>query len=307
MTTTRGLVSSFQDYSTKDGPGLRQTVFLKRCNLACLWCSNPETLRAGEELFFFPERITDPELALEENAGALSRFGDGWEVDRGQLGKPQQVLEQNTLRLFEAVGEWIEPWECARRLLRNKAFYDTSGGGVTFSGGEPMLQADFIREVQTVLAEHDVHVAIDTAGHVPWASFEKVLDGTDLFLYDIKAADSALHERLTGVPNERILENGRRLALEAPEIWVRLVLVPGVNDDPADLRARLDIVAEMGSPVTRVDLLGYHSLGVGKYRRLGRTYTLGKVASPDEDRLSEAMDYAAGLGLPIHYEPGVNA
>ena len=305
--TRKGLVSSFQDYSTKDGPGLRQTVFLKRCNLACLWCSNPETLRTGEELFFFPERITDPELAIEENAGALRREGDEWAVDRDLLAKPRTVLEQNTLRLFEAVGEWIDAPECARRLLRNKAFYDSSGGGVTFSGGEPMLQATFISEVQELLAEHDIHVAIDTAGNVPWSEFQKVLDRTDLFLYDIKAADSDLHRRLTGVGNERILENARRLAHETAEIWIRLVLVPGCNDMPADLHRRLDIVADLGARVTRVDLLGYHSLGVGKYRRLGRTYQLGKVPSPDEDQLDEAMTYAASLGLPIHYEPGVNA
>lgn len=305
--TRRGLVSSFQDYSTKDGPGLRQTVFMKRCNLACLWCSNPETLRAGEELMFFPERITNPELALKENEGALSRTSDGWEVDRDLLAKPREVLEQNTQRLFESVGEWLDAPECARRLLRNKAFYDSSGGGVTFSGGEPMLQADFISEVQQILAEHDVHVAIDTAGNVPWAAFEKVLEETDLFLFDIKAADSDLHERLTGVRNERILANGRRLANEAKEIWVRLVLVPGLNDAPEDLQARFDIVAELGSRVTRVDLLGYHSLGVGKYHRLGREYLLGKVPAPDEERLAEALEYAAGLGLPIYYEPGVNA
>ncbi|CAL8973247.1 Benzylsuccinate synthase activating enzyme [Propionicimonas sp. T2.31MG-18] len=305
--TRKGLVSSFQDYSTKDGPGLRQTVFLKRCNLQCRWCSNPETLRTGEELFFFPERITDPELALEENSGALTRSGEEWTIDRDQLGKPSEVVEQNTLRLFETVGEWIEAPECARRLLRNKAFYDVSGGGVTFSGGEPMLQADFIRDVEAILADQNVHVAIDTAGNVPWTEFAKVLGGTDLFLYDIKAADPELHKRLTGVGNQRILENGRRLADEATEIWVRMVLVPGCNDDPTDLRQRFDIVAAMGEKVTRVDVLGYHSLGVGKYRRLGRPYDLGKVPSPDQALLDKALAYAGDLGLPVHYEAGVNA
>lgn len=305
--TTKGLVSSFQDYSTKDGPGLRQTVFLKRCNLQCLWCSNPETLRGGEDLMFFPERITNAELALKENDGALSRAGQHWEVDRGLLGKPDQVMEQNTMRLFETVGEWIEPGECTRRLLRSKAFYDTSGGGVTFSGGEPMLQASFISEVQALLAEHNVHIAIDTAGHVPWSEFDKVLDRTDLFLFDIKAADSELHRRLTGVGNERILENARRLAQEATEIWIRLVLVPGLNDSPGDLHGRLQIAADMGECVTRVDILGYHSLGVGKYQRLGRAYQLGKVPAPDQSLLDEAIAYASSLGLPIHYEPGVTA
>lgn len=302
-----GLISSFQDYSIKDGPGLRQTVFLKRCNLRCLWCSNPEAMKAGRELYFFPERITDADLAIEENPGALRRDDDDWEVDRECLGSPDEVLEQNTMRVFEAVGERIDAAECARRLIRNKAFYDASGGGVTFSGGEPMLQADFIRDVEDLLAPEGIHVAIDTAGHVPWSEFEKVLPGTSLFLYDVKTADPDLHRRLTGVDNVRILDNARRLADVAPEIWIRLVLVPGLNDALADVRSRLEIVASLGPRVTRTDLLGYHSLGVGKYRRLGRAYELPSVPPQDQDVLDEVMDYAASLGLSLHYEPGLNA
>jgi len=302
-----GVIASIQDYSIKDGPGLRTTVFLKGCNLQCGWCSNPEAMHTGSELFFFPERIKDADLALAENPGALARTDGRWEVDRSRLGTASDVLDRNTVRLFEVVGERTEAQECARRLLRNKAFYEASGGGVTFSGGEAMLQADFVDEVERLLAAENVHLAIDTAGHVPWSAFEKVLPRTDLFLFDIKTADSDLHRRLTGVGNERILDNARRLSGTASEIWVRLVLIPGLNDMPTDLHRRLELAAEMGPRVTRVDLLGYHSLGVGKYHRLGRTYRLGKVPSPDQRILDDALAYAERLGLSLHYEPGLNA
>ncbi|MDR1833441.1 MAG: glycyl-radical enzyme activating protein [Propionibacteriaceae bacterium] len=300
----KGFISAFQDYSTKDGPGLRQTVFLKRCNLRCLWCCNPETLEPGEELFFFPERIKDAQLALAENPN-LAQTPDGWQLDRAGLPDPEAVLERNTQPIFEPVGQWVEAQECARRILRDKAFYDASGGGATFSGGEPMLQPDFIAEVQGLLRGTGVRTAIDTAGNVPWESFEKVLDATDLFLYDIKAADSGLHKKLTGVGNERILENARLLGEAARELWVRLVVVPGLNDTPADLGRRLELVAHMGAKVTRVDVLGYHSLGVGKYRRLGREYPLHDVPALDPAVVEGTLTYAAGLGLPVHYEPGL--
>ncbi len=299
-------MSAIQDYSTKDGPGLRTTVFLKWCTLSCRWCSNPEAMLAVPELYFFPERIDDPDLALAENPGWLARDGSGWHVDRTTLPDADEVLERNTQRLFETVGEWWEPAECARRLRRDQAFYDASDGGVTFSGGEPMLQVEFVDQVQRLLPD-GVHLAIDTAGDVPYASFERVLERTDLFLYDIKAADPDLHRRLTGVNNRRILDNARRLAADAREMWVRLVLVPGHNDLADDLRARLDLAAALGGTVTRVDLLGYHSLGVGKYQRLGRDYLPGRLPPVDEGLVELALTYAAELGLPIRYEPGLAA
>jgi pyruvate formate lyase activating enzyme len=305
MTTTQGFVSAFQDYSTNDGPGLRNTVFLKWCNLNCLWCANPEALLPDPEVYFFPERIVDAELALAENFGSVSQSGGQWEFDRTRLGDLDELVERNTQPLFEEVGRWVDVDTCVTRLIRDEVFYQASHGGVTFSGGEPMLQVNFIREVFATLRERGIHTAIDTAGDVPYTYFESVLDDTDLFLYDIKTADAGLHRELTGVNNGRILENAQRLARDARDIWVRLVLVPGLNDSFDDLRKRLDIVAAMGPVVSRVDLLGYHSLGVGKYRRLGREYPLGRLPPPDKDVLRSAEKYAEELCLPFHYEPGV--
>jgi pyruvate formate lyase activating enzyme len=300
--TPRGLVSAFQDYSTQDGPGLRQTVFLKRCNLRCRWCANPETLRAGEELYFFPERIEDAQLALAENPGALAQTKDGWRLDRSALPGAEELIERNTQALFEPVGQWVTPAACARRLLRDRPFFAASGGGVTFSGGEPLLQAAFIEAVAASLdAEpgEPIHLAIDTAGEVPWAAFERLLGRVDLFLYDIKAADDDLHRRLTGAGNQRILANAQRLAAAGQALWVRLILVPGLNDSRQEVRRRLELTAALGAAVDRVDLLAYHSLGAGKYRRLGLDYELGELPGLDPAVVADALDRGRALGLPI--------
>ena len=133
---TTGLIGSIQDYSTKDGPGLRSTVFMKGCNLACKWCTNPELISFDDQqVYFFPERIKDPDMALRENEGALARQGGQWRLERSRLPEPDELIERNTQMIFEAVSRRMSVDECVDRFLRNRVFYETSGGGVTFSGG----------------------------------------------------------------------------------------------------------------------------------------------------------------------------
>lgn len=303
-----GLVGSIQDYSTKDGPGLRSTVFLKGCNLACKWCANPELISFDEnEVFFFPERIKDPDLALAENEGALERAPGGWRLARGLLPAPAELIERNTQMIFDAVATWMSVDECVDRLLRNRVFYETSGGGVTFSGGEALIQVGFVSQCLNRLKEQGIHTAIDTAGNVPWSYFARVVDRTDLFLYDIKAIDEDAHRRGTGVSGRRVLDNARRLAEAGKTMWIRLVVIPGWNDDAADLAARVRFAASLSPAVERVDVLGYHTLGVGKYLRLGMDYELSEIPAVDEALIDSVLELGRELGLAIEYEPGVQA
>ncbi len=305
---TIGLIGSIQDYSTKDGPGLRTTVFMKGCNLACKWCSNPELISFDEtEVFFFPERIKDVEMAIRENEGALVHDETGWRFSRATQPPVAELLERNTQIIFDSVAQRMTVDECVDRLLRNRAFYDASDGGVTFSGGEAMIQVEFVRDCLLRLHEAGVHTAIDTAGMVPWAYFKQVIDYTDLFLYDIKAINEDIHLNGTKAGNRRILENARRLAQAGAAMWVRLVLVPGYNDDWDDFRQRIKFAAELGGAVGRVDILGYHTLGVGKYHRLGKGYGLDKTADLDQSLIDKALQLGRSLGLNIHYEPGIHA
>lgn len=306
---TTGLIGSIQDYSTKDGPGLRSTVFMKGCNFACKWCANPELISFDDqEVYFFPERITDPEMAVRENKGALVREKGGqWCLDRSRLSEPSELIERNTQMIFEAVAKKMSVDECVGKLLRNMEFYAASNGGVTFSGGEAMIQVAFVSECLERLKDNGIHTTVDTAGNVPWAYFMKVLDHTDLFLYDIKSCDERLHKEGTGIGNKRILDNARRLAEAGKPMWVRLVVIPGWNDETADLEDRLRFTASLGDVVERVDLLGYHTLGMGKYLRLGLEYPLPGMPDLEERLIEEAMALGDDLGLNMRYEPGVHA
>jgi glycyl-radical enzyme activating protein family protein len=305
---TMGLIGSIQDYSTKDGPGLRSTVFMKGCTLACKWCANPELISFDDqEVYFFSERITDPDMAVRENEGALARQDGRWRLDRSRLPEPDELIERNTQMIFETVARRMSVDECVAKLLRNREFYTASDGGVTFSGGEAMIQVAFVSECLKRLKDNGVHTTVDTAGNVPWAYFTKVLDHTDLFLYDIKSCDERLHRQGTGAGSKRILDNARRLAEADRPMWVRLVVIPGWNDVATDLEERLRFTASLGDAVKRVDLLAYHSLGVGKYLRLGLDYPLPGMPRLDERLIEEAMALGTDLGLNMHYEPGVHA
>lgn len=159
--------------------------------------------------------------------------------------------------------------EVMKVVCKDKRFYERSGGGVTFSGGEPMLQIDFLSEILKECQKNGIHTAVDTAGHVPFAYFERILPYTDLFLYDVKCADSETHKRYTGVENELILENLCALLKMDKRVWVRVPVIPTVNDSEAELERIKDLIATCGTP-ERIELLPYHAMGEHKYKALGR-------------------------------------
>ena len=260
---TEGLISTIQGYSTKDGPGIRSTVFLIGCNLRCAWCSNPELMLEGEK---------------------------------------DMVFDLNGVRHTEHVGTRISANQLAEQLARDKIFYEESGGGVTFSGGEPALQAEFVKETAGLLNEMGISCALDTAGDVPYEVLEDLSTEMDLFLFDIKAYDESIHKRCTGVSNQRILSNAKRLAEQGNSLIIRLVVVPGYNDDRDDLKNRLLFVKSLGESVKRVDVLPYHALGAGKYQRLGLHYPLASDLKVTEECLEDIRSMAEDLGITIHIE-----
>jgi pyruvate formate lyase activating enzyme len=198
----------------------------------------------------------------------------------------------------EIVGLEMAPEEVTAEVLSDKVFYQVSGGGVTFSGGEPLLQYEFVREVARELKEKNIHVAVDTAGNVPWGSFEEVLPYSDLFLYDIKFFSASEHERYTGVDNRLILENARKLAEHGISMIVRLVVIPGINDSPGEFQARLDFVRSL-KVVEQIDLLPYHKLGVAKYARLGKGYVHGELEIPDEACMETLRRLVSDQGFKV--------
>jgi len=297
----RGLISAIQKFSTKDGPGIRDTVFFKGCPLGCLWCSNPDLIRPTPDLLYTVERCQKCGTCIEvcpENALAFGEDGV-IVVDRDQCTGCGECVDVCPEGALELVGRFIGVDELVEELLKDRIFYQTSNGGVTFSGGEPLWQSGFVSRAAGKLKEEGIHTALDTAGEVTWCRFEEVLDDIDLVLYDIKAADPELHRQLTGRENDLILANARLLAEKGIPMHIRLVLVPGLNDSPEELEARLEIVRSLGDAVKQIDLLPYHRFGEGKYASLGLAYPLAGLEEYPEECIAELEKLASASGIPV--------
>ena len=294
-----GFISKIQRYSTKDGPGIRTTVFALGCNLSCKWCSNPELIETGTKILYHPGRCVRCGSCVTLSGGTIRLENAGCVIDRFRCANLAECAEACFYDAYEPVGETISANELTAKLLRDKAFYDQSGGGVTFSGGEPALQADFFLETTKLLKKEDIHVTLDTAGNIPWETLAPLVDVVDLVLYDIKTFDNALHERFKGTGNSLILENARLIADMKKPVIIRLILVPGVNDSEAEIDRRLAFVSDLGKTVIRLDILKYHRLGAGKYRQLGLQDPMGDTHECDDDLAALTAQKARSMGLTV--------
>ena len=257
----KGLISTIQGYSTKDGPGIRSTVFCVACNLRCKWCSNPELMLPDKKIMKF------------------------------KIGDTEKI--QN-------VGYEIESKTLAEKLARDKIFYEETGGGVTFSGGEAALQGNFIAETAKYLNQLGISSALDTAGNIDWQTLDKISDEVEYILYDIKTFDDELHKKCTGVGNKKILENLKKLADKNKKIIIRLVIVPQYNDDLNDVQKRFEFIKSLGDCIKRVDVLPYHTLGKGKYKSLGIDYPIKTGEEISAEYWQKFKNLADNLKIKIH-------
>ena len=279
MEQVKGRIINIQRFSIHDGPGIRTTVFLKGCNLRCLWCHNPESQHPEPQRMFYRHKCV--------GCGACSRVCEkAMLLQCDNCGKCVDVCQHSAREL---VGRTISARELFAELMKDKAYYATSGGGVTFSGGEPLLQPEFVETILRMCKEAGLHTAIETAGDVSWQTFSRVLPYVDLFLYDIKAVDAQVHKHCTGVPNDRILENARKLMEICPEkLLFRMPVVPGYNDTQVAAAAAFT----EGFPL---ELLPYHATGVGKYDALGVEYGLRSVAPPSAEEMQRLTEEHQGV------------
>lgn len=294
-----GNIFSIERYAVHDGAGIRTMVYLKGCPLRCLWCANPEGQEARSQLFFFAERCIACGRCLAAcPSGAARRDGEGRITHDPALcrgcGGCVETCYAEARRLF---GRPMTVAEVMVEVLRDRAFYRQSGGGVTVSGGEPTAQAGFVGELLRECRRQGLHTALETCGHCDWPQLAVIAEQLDLALYDVKHMDPGEHRRLTGVSNDLILSNLRRLAkLGTVEIRVRVPVIPGYNDDRQNMAALAEFVADLPA-VAGVEMLGYHPYGAGKYARCGRESTLTHLEPPSQDRLEELAGIVRELGV----------
>lgn len=293
-----GIVTNVQRYSTEDGPGIRTTVFFKGCPLRCLWCQNVESIYVSPQVVWYAVKCIGAKSCIEAcPEDALELTATGMRIDRKKCtacGKCEIVCPTNAIRLIGR--PWSSP-ELVQELLKDRVFFETSGGGVTFSGGEPTSQAEFAIEVASGLRKEGVHVAIETSGYCGKKVMERIISSVDLILYDLKVMNPDRHLDYTGVRIDTVLANARLLASKTVPFWVRTPVIPEHTDSEENIRAIARFVYKNMPRVERYELLAFNSLCVDKYALLGLDYPLRGLQPITREAMEHLAHVAAEEGL----------
>lgn len=283
----KGLVFDIQRFSIHDGPGIRTTVFLKGCPLSCLWCHNPESQDAKPEVFFTPGKCIGCLFCVRMCERKCHRIENGVHVyDRQECVRCGRCVTECYPQALEVAGKPMTVEEALAEVMKDEPFYANSGGGLTVSGGEPMLQFQFTKELLESAKAKSVHTCLETCGCVSGNRMREVRPFVDVFLYDIKDTDAERHRAHTGVANGEILTNLRELDRAGAAIILRCPIIPGLNDRPDHFHGVGRLTYELPH-VQGVEILPYHPLGTSKSARLGRKSALPDVATPAEDVVEE--------------------
>ena len=285
-----GVVFDIQKFSVHDGPGIRTTVFVKGCPLRCLWCHNPESQSMRPEIFFTPEKCVGCGRCAAVCPEKCHHLTQSHLFDRAQCRRCGKCAGVCLPEALELAGRSVTVAETLAKVLEDKIFYETSGGGMTVSGGEPMMQFDFTLALVRAAKAEGLHVCLDTCGYADFAKYQEILPYIDLFLYDIKASDSVKHQAFTGVDHCRILDNLYRLDAAGARTVLRCPLIPGLNDDEDHLR-NIGRIAERLLYVQEITVHPYHPLGQSKNVRLGVEQYY------QNDRFATAEDCAGWLNI----------
>ena len=298
-TLATGIVFDIRRYAIHDGPGIRTTVFLKGCSLSCAWCHNPEGQARGAEALVRENRCIRCGACVDAcGHGAIAWTEAGPATDRALCAACGDCAAVCFADARERVGRGMTAEAVFAEVARDEPFYAQSGGGMTLSGGEPLLQPAFAAALLALARGRGVHTALDTCGFAAWETLDRLRGAVDLFLYDVKLLDDARHRRFTGVSNAPILANLRPLSARGHAIVLRVPVIPGVNDDDANLEALADLAGTLPH-LAGVDLLPYHHIGADKYARLDRAYPLPDAAPPPAERMAAIARLLAERGLPV--------
>ena len=284
-------ITNIQRYSVHDGPGIRTTIFFKGCPLQCVWCANPECMDPEPMVFYKQSLCSGDGLCIRGcPRGAISADPSaGIRIDREKCVRCGTCVDLCLTGALSVIGRRMKAEEILSVAKKDWLFYRNSGGGVTLSGGEPLAWPEGARRILKGLKQNAIHTAMETTGNVDRATLEGCLPWLDLILFDLKQTDTKKHRRLTGAGNERILDNLRWLGTTEKKIWVRMPIVPGVNDDPLDPAEVAAIVNELKG-LERVELLPYHPWGRGKYQSIGILCPLPAQREPDPAYMAQLRD-----------------
>ena len=270
-------------FALHDGPGIRTTIFLKGCPLDCWWCHNPEGRPAKREVVYVAQRCIRcgdcvgacPDHALTLSQAVVRDF------DRCQ--QHIRCVDACSAGAQEVLGRWMSVSDVVTEVLKDQVFFDESNGGITVSGGEPLMQPGFVEKLLAECHTRRIHTVLDTCGYAEWRTLDAIRKYVNLFLFDLKVMDPIRHQQFTGVKNDRILANLTSIVKAGSSVVIRVPVIPGVNDDEENLAALSEFLVPLG--LREVDLLPYHRIASSKYSRLGKTYRMEDVCPPTEQHL----------------------
>lgn len=296
---TKGQIFNIQKYSIHDGPGIRTTVFLKGCPLSCIWCHNPESQSPEQQLLLYDKRCIGCGKCLEACQHGAIYLKDGKMLfDRDKCISCGDCAGVCFPKAREMAGELVDTDHVMKQIEKDRIFYEESGGGVTFSGGEPLMQPDFLLELLKCCKAADIHTAVDTCGYASPEVLTATSNYTDLYLYDLKLMDDEKHIKYTGVSNELILGNLQLLSKLGKRIFIRLPFMPGINDDEANIKATAEIIRTTAG-VEQVNLLPYHNIAADKYNRLGKPHSLMEIKVPAQEDIELIAGKYMSYGIKV--------
>lgn len=292
------LIFDIKRYAINDGPGIRIVIFLKGCNLNCAWCHNPESISTETERMYAPAKCIRCGTCVEAcPEKAITLTSDGIITNADLCNMTGRCAEVCPTKAIEMSGYSMSIDHIMNEIEKERVFFDQSGGGVTFSGGEPMLHHEFLIQLLDECGRRKIHRAIDTAGLVNTEILLEVAKRTDLFLYDLKMMDSEKHRKWVGVPNEKILENLKMLAATGANITIRIPLIGGINDDAENMEATAKLIVELSGEKKEVNLLPYHKIAPTKYQKLGRPEEFQLLEEPTKEAQMQAIAIFQEYGI----------